>query len=91
MKLAKSFRRAQIIWSLSGIILLLVMAAMVRWALVGEAAVGIQINGIEAREGNVHDAVPPPLLQTQQSRKHSHVVSSALQLAGPEYLEMRDR
>ena len=90
MKLAKSFRRAQIIWSASGITLLLVMAAFVWWVLAREArevAVATQMSGIEPRDINSRDAPPSP----EKSRKHSHLVSPALQLVGPEYLEMRDR
>jgi hypothetical protein len=87
MRLLKSFRRAHIIWSAIGIAILL-FAAMLAWrTIVGETAETAKIG--DSAEHEVEQASAN--LTKPKTRKHSHMVSTALQLAGPEYLEMRDR
>lgn len=87
MKLLKSFRRAHIIWSAIGIALLLIAAMLVWRALAAENAEKAKSDQAATHQvEQVGANVAKP-----KTRKHSHMVSPALQLAGPEYLEMRDR
>ncbi len=87
MRLLKLFRRAHIIWSAIGIATVLVATMFVWRGLAGENAETAHIGDIAA-----HKLEQVSTYTSQhKGHKHSHMVSPALQLAGPEYLEMHDR
>jgi hypothetical protein len=87
MRLLKPFRQAHIIWSAIGIALLLATSMLVWRAIADEKAEAANTGDVA---GGKVEQVSASTSQ-QKTRKHSHMLSPALQLAGPQYLEMHDR